>query len=144
MRAPETAAAALLAETRAYGIQLVAEGGRLRIGAPEGALSAALRAKIIANKPEILALLRGEREDSATAYERAVRAWRAEYVTHLARGRGYPEDLVRIAVARVGRQPIRHGFTVGKEILSIEVGEGCEVRIHRTPQDWCVNDEGGE
>jgi hypothetical protein len=143
VKVPGTAAAALLAETRAYGIQLVAEGGRLRIGAPEGALSPALRAKIIANKPEILALLRGETEDSATAYERDVRAWRENFVTHLARGRGYPEELVRIAVALIGRQPIRHGFTVGKEILSLEVGEGCEVRIHRTPQAWCVDDEGG-
>jgi hypothetical protein len=59
MNRPASTAESVLAEARAYGITLVPDGSRLRIGAPKGALTAALHAKIVGHKVELLALLRG-------------------------------------------------------------------------------------
>jgi hypothetical protein len=129
-------AAAVLAEARAYGIQLVAEGSRLRIGAPDGALTAGFRAKIIAHKPELLALLRGEADSSDEAYRRAVAAWRAEFMTLLAHARGYPDEVIRAALEVLGRQAAGCDSRVGKDVIVIEMGEGMEVRLHRLPQPW--------
>ena len=129
-------AAAILTEARAYGIQLVADGSRLRIGAPDGALTAVFRAKILAHKPEVLALLRGDAENSDEAYRRAVAAWRVEFMTLLARAHGYPDEAHRVALDVLGRQPAGWDFRVGKDVIVIEMGEGMEVRVHRLPQPW--------
>lgn len=132
----KSSAAAVLAETRAYGIELAAEGGELRIHVQAGVLTPALRAKIVANKPELLALLRRQAESAAADYDRAVRTWNAEYVTHLAHAFGYPAEIVRAALEVLARQPRGRGFRVGKDIIHIEMGDGLEVRLHRTPQAW--------
>lgn len=50
-------AAALLAELQGAGIVLSARGGRLRVEARPGAISAALLARLAAEKPALLALL---------------------------------------------------------------------------------------
>ena len=136
MTSSRSPAAAVLAEARAYGIQIVADGARLRIGAPDGSLTAAFRAKIIAHKPELLALLRGDAENSDDAYRHAVAAWRVEFMTLLARAHGYPDEALRVALDVLGRQPAGWDFRVGKDVLVIEMGEGMEVRVHRLPQPW--------
>src|SRR5207244_12145426 len=96
----------------------------------------AWRAKSVANKPELLALLRRQAESAAADYDRAVRAWSAEYLTHLTRAFGYPAEIVRAALEVLARQPRGRGFHVGKDIIHIEMGDGLEVRLHRTPQTW--------
>ena len=48
----------LLAQLRARDIRLLADGARLRVNAPRGALTAAMRGQIAANKQDLLALLR--------------------------------------------------------------------------------------
>ncbi len=136
-------ATTILAEARAYGIQIVADGARLRVGAPDGALTAAFRAKIIAHKPELLALLRGEAETSDVAYRRAVASWRAEFLTLLARARGYPDEALRAALDVLGRQPTGWDFRVGKDVMVIEMGDGMEVRVHRLPQPWLSEENVG-
>jgi hypothetical protein len=134
-------AAVILAEARAYGIQLAAEGPRLRIGAADGTLTAAFRAKIVAHEPELLAALRGEAEDSDAAYRRAVAVWRAEFLTLFAHAQGYPDEALRVALEVLGRQPAGWDFRVGKDAIVIDMGEGREVRVHRLPQPWLAEDE---
>jgi hypothetical protein len=136
--APES----VLAETRAYGITLVPDGARLRIGAPKGALTAALHAKIVAHKVELLALLRGDSGTVSSSYDEAVRRWRAEFTSHLGRAFGYSEEAVRVALDVLERQPRGLGFRVGRELIVIEMGEGLEVRVHRTPQPWASAEDG--
>jgi hypothetical protein len=70
------------------------------------------------------------------AYGASERARRAEYTTHLARAFGYPDEIVRAALDVLGRQPRGRGFHVGPELVVIEMGDGLEVRLHRTPQPW--------
>lgn len=143
MTLPGTTAAAILWEARAYGIQLVADGTCLRIGAPDGTLSPAFRARIIANKPELLALLRGDADAGATSYARAVEAWRVEYTTLLARAYAYPDEAVRAALDVLERQPPGRGFRVGRDVITITMGDGLEVHVHRLPQSWLTEREGG-
>ncbi len=136
MNRPANAAESVLAETRAYGITLVPDGARLRIGAPKGALTAGLHARIVANKVELLALLRGDDGTTSSSYDEAVRRWRAEFTTHMTRALGYSEEVLRTALDVLERQPRGRGFRVGKELIVIEMGDGLEVRVHRTPQPW--------
>jgi len=55
-------ALSLLAKARDRGIELVADGGRLRYRAPWGVLTPDLRAALAARKGELLAVLGGERQ----------------------------------------------------------------------------------
>jgi hypothetical protein len=138
-----TPAEKILAEARAYGVTLVPDGARLRIGAPKGALTAALRAKIIAHKSELLTLLGGGDSAKASPYEQAVRAWSADYTIHMARALGYSEESLRAALDLLTRQPPGRRFRIGREVICIEMGEGIEVRVHRTPQAWTPAAESG-
>jgi hypothetical protein len=128
--------AALLEELRGRGIELRVDGSRLKVSGDAQAYSPAVRAMLLALKPEIVAHLRREAVTSNETYERDVRAWEKDYVTHLARGRGYPEGLVRVAVEVVTKRPTGQPISVGAEMIVVSMGEGLEVRIHRRPQDW--------
>ena len=128
--------AALLEELRGQGIELRVDGSRLKVSGDAQAYSPAVRAKLLALKPEIVAHLRRDAETSNETYERDVRAWEKDYVGHLARGRGYAEELVRVAVDVVTKRAKGQPFSVGAELIVVSMGEGLEVRIHRTPQEW--------
>jgi hypothetical protein len=132
--------AALLDSLRERGIELRVDGSRLKVSGDARAYSPALRAKLLALKPEIVAHLQRDAEASGESYEHAVRAWESEYVTHLARGRGYAEDLVSVALEIASKRPHGEPFSVGANLIVVSMGEGREVRIHRTPQDWARED----
>ena len=95
--------AELLEELRARGIELHANGATLRVVGSKGAYSAAIRARLLASKPEILEHLRRVEESAAARYDREERAWAAEYLAHLAVARGYSEELARAAATIVGQ-----------------------------------------
>ena len=128
--------AELLEELRGRGIELRVDGTRLRVLGEKSAYSPALRAKLLALKPEIVAHLRGEAEDSATKYERDVRAWEVEYVAHLARARGYSAEAAKLAAEIVSKRPKGMSFSVGAELIVVSMGAGCEVRVRRLRQAW--------
>jgi TubC N-terminal docking domain len=128
--------AELLGELRAAGIELRLEGDRLRVFGSRTGYSAALRAKLLAFKPEIVARLRGEAESTRTTYERQERAWSSEQVASLARARGYGDELARLAAAIVEKQHAGAPFSVGANVIAISAGEGREIRLHRLPQSW--------
>src|SRR5690242_3848019 len=56
----------LLAALRDARIDVIVDAGRLRVRAPEGALTSALHSEIAAHKPELLRLLAGSRDLSPT------------------------------------------------------------------------------
>lgn len=60
-------AAALVAELHAMGVRLWAEGDRLRINAPKGVLTEALRARLTEHKAALLTLLQAAAGEGATA-----------------------------------------------------------------------------
>jgi hypothetical protein len=128
--------AELIEELRARGIELRASGATLRVVGSRGAYSAAIRARILANKPEILEHLRREEEIAAASYAREERAWAARYVASLALARGYGHELAGVAATIVGRAPACAPFHVESERIVVAMGEGREVRIHRTRQPW--------
>lgn len=127
------AAADVLARARALGVVLLPNGATLRIGARAGALPEDLRAAIRSHKRELLELLAHERGASPVQDDRA---WRAEFLVHMARAHGYCEDVVREALEVLARQPPGCRLYVGKEIISFEMGDDLEVRLHRLPQAW--------
>ncbi len=59
-------------------------------------------------------------------------------MSQVARGFGDPEEILRAALDVLERQPSGRGFRVGKECIVVEMGEGLEVRVHRTTQAWTV------
>ena len=124
------AAADVLARARALGVVLLPNGGTLRVGARSGPLPDELRAAIRAHKDELLELLACEQGSRSRADDRA---WRAEFLGHMARAHGYSEELVREALNVLARQPAGRRFHVGKEIISFEIGDDLEVRVHRVP-----------
>ena len=128
--------AELLEELRARGIELRASGATLRVVGSKGAYSAAIRARLLASKPEILEHLRREEDAAAASYAREERAWAARYVASLALARGYGHELAGVAATIVGRAPACAPFHVESERIVVAMGEGREVRIHRTPQPW--------
>ena len=62
--------------------------------------------------------------------------WAARYVASLALARGYGHELAGVAATIVGRAPACAPFRVESERIVVAMGEGREVRIHRTPQPW--------
>ncbi len=131
-----SAAASVLEECCAAGVVLVADGAELRIGAKKGTLSPALRTRIVTHKRELLGLLCRGQDARASDFERAVRAWSADVLTLLARGRGYPDEIIEAACRVLSKQPRQRTFTVGRDVIVVEIGDGMEVRLHRTPQPW--------
>ncbi|MGO8999179.1 MAG: hypothetical protein ACLQVI_38125 [Polyangiaceae bacterium] len=136
--------AELLEELRARGIELHANGATLRVVGSKGAYSAAIRARLLASKPEILEHLRRVEESAAARYDREERAWAAEYLAHLAVARGYSEELARAAATIVAKAPPRATFRIGREAIVISMGEGLEVRVHRAPEGRLEAFEGGK
>lgn len=132
--------AALLAELRASGVELQLVGGKLRVFGARSAYSARLRAQILANKSAILAHLRREEQSGDAAFDRAERAWAAEYLTHMALAHGFPEKLVLLAAQIVGNAPARSPFRVGRDLVTISIGEGIQIRVHRTQQPWVADE----
>ena len=128
--------AELLVERRARGIELHANGATLRVVGSKGAYTAAIRARLLANKPEILEHLRREEESAAARYAREERAWAARYLTSLAVARGYGEELARVAGQVVAKAPARAPFWVHRDVIVIAMGDGLEVRLHRAAQGW--------
>jgi hypothetical protein len=131
--------AELLVELRARGIELHANGATLRVVGSKGAYSAAIRARLLANKPEILEHLRREEEIAAASYAREERAWAASYVASVAVARGYSEELARVAAHVVAKAPSRAPLWIHRDVIVIAMGDGLEVRVHRVSQSWAAS-----
>src|SRR4051812_519287 len=74
-REDHMAVKSILAEARAAGIELRVDGSRLRVLGDARGYTPALRAKILANKPELVALLQRESVDAARSYDDEEKAW---------------------------------------------------------------------
>jgi hypothetical protein len=132
--------AALLGELRARGVELCADGPKLRVLGPPGAYSSALRARLLANKAELLDYLRREDERASAQYDREERAWACRFLRHMALANGYDPELARVAAEVVGKAPARAPFRVERDVIVIAMGEGLEVRVHREPER-CSHDK---
>lgn len=77
--------AALLADLRARGVTLTAKGDRLRVEAPAGVLTPALRAVLVEQKPALMGLLTPPPADPELAPR--VAAFRAQLAAWVASGR---------------------------------------------------------
>ncbi len=128
--------AALLRELRARGLELRADGATLRVFGPPGAYTPNLRAQLLSSKRELLEQLREEGARAATQYDRDERAWASEYLRSMACARGYGIELAQVAADVVAKGPPRAPFRVERDAITISMGEGREVRVHREPQSW--------
>ena len=133
--------AALLQELRARGLELRADGTTLRVFGPPGAYTPALRAQLLSSKRELLEWLREEGVRAATQYDRTERAWASEYLRCMALAQGYDDELARIAAEIVAKAPARASFRIERDVITIAMGEGREIRIHREPQPWLTTRE---
>ena len=136
-------AVAVLAEARSRGIVLVPRGAALRIGARDGALTPALHARILAHKPELVALLTAESASASEEYRRTELACWVEYVSQMARAHAYPAETIAVALDLLRRKPRACRFEVGRDAIALEMGQGMWVRVHREPQSWVDSTESG-
>lgn len=114
-------ARSLLAELRAGGIAVHADGADLVVRAARGAMTPKVRARLVAAKPEVLATLRAEQADADAAYVARVLAWERGYVTAVARAYGHAEEVIaRACEALVER---RGAFRVTPTRIEIELAD---------------------
>ena len=136
--AAATDCVAFLEELRRTGIELRIDGSRLVVLGRQSAYSPELRAKLLVLKPEIIAHLRREADAASVSYAQSERAWAVTVVGHLARAFGYGDELARLAAEMVAKRPSGAAFRVGADVISISIGEGKEIRLHRLPQPWAT------
>jgi hypothetical protein len=134
--------AALLGELRRRGVELQADGPKLRVFGPAGAYSSALRARLLANKAELLEHLRRTEERASAEYDRDERAWASTFLRHMALASGYGDEFARLASDLVGKAPARAPFRIERDVIVVAMGDGLEVRIHREAQPWLTSREG--
>jgi hypothetical protein len=114
----------LVNELRCEGVELEASGGQIVVRGDAMAFTATMRAKVIALKPELLALLQPTGTMSEAEYERAALECHRRCLTHLGRAYGYSESMLAIAREWLAACPKGGTFHVGARRIRIDLHHG--------------------
>lgn len=123
-------ARSLLAELRDARVSIAADGGDLIVRAPRGAITPAVRARLIAAKPELLAALRAERTNDDAAYAVRELASTRAYVAAMARANGFDEATIARALEWLALR--RGAFRVTSERIEIVLAGEVKAIFRRT------------